>query len=129
MTDAPPPPASSSDLRTIAIVLYCLSLAGFLTGGLTSLVALILGLVKRADATGTPYESHFEFANWTNVWCLVGAISIAIVGTLLLIVIVGFLVWWIGFLLLAIWYLIRNVVGLIRLMDDQPIAAPRGWLI
>lgn len=128
-TDLPPPPRSHEELRTLAIVIYALSLAGFLTGGLTSLAALIIGLVKRPEAAGTPYESHFEFANWTNVWGLVGCVVIAIAGLLLMIVLIGFVVWFVGFPLLAIWYLVRNVVGLIRLMDNQPIAAPRGWFI
>lgn len=113
----------------MALVLYVLSLAGFFTCGLTSLVALIIGLVKKDEYRGTIYESHFEFANWTNIWMLVAGIAVTIVGTLLLIVLIGFIILPLGLGLLAIWYLVRLVVGLLKLMDNKPIDNPRTLFI
>lgn len=123
-----PAPAPSDSGKNMALVLYILSLAGFFTGGLTSVVALIIGLMKKDEYRGTIYESHFEFANWTNIWMLVAGIAITIIGMLLMIVLIGFIILPLGLGLLAIWYLVRLVMGLMKLMDNQPIANPRGWL-
>lgn len=60
MTIEPGPASAPSDNgKNMALVLYILSLAGFFTGGLTSLVALIIGLVKRMStaAPSTPATS------------------------------------------------------------------------
>lgn len=124
-----PAPAPSDSGKNMALVLYVLSLAGFFTCGLTSLVALIIGLVKKDEYRGTIYESHFEFANWTNIWMLVAGIAVTIVGTLLLIVLIGFIILPLGLGLLAIWYLVRLVVGLLKLMDNKPIDNPRTLFI
>jgi uncharacterized membrane protein len=122
MTIEPGPASAPSDSgKNMALVLYILSLAGFLTGGLTSLVALIIGLVKKDEYRGTIYESHFEFANMSNIWGLVGCI----IGTILLFLLIGFLV----LPLVAIWYLVRLVVGLMKLMENKPIDNPRTLLI
>lgn len=126
--DPGPAPVSTDSHKTLTIIIYVLSLAGFVTGGLTSIVALIIGLVKKEEVRGTIYESHFEFANWTNIWMLVAGIAITIVGTLLMIVLIGFIILPIGLLLLAIWYGVRLVMGLIKLMDNRPIDNPRGFL-
>ena len=124
-----PAPAPSDSGKTIVLVMYILSLAGFFTGGLTSLIALILGLVKKDEYRGTVYESHFEFVNWTNIWMLIAGIAVTIVGTLLLIVLIGFIILPLGLGLLAIWYLVRLVVGLLKLMDNKPIDNPRTLFI
>ena len=126
--DPGPAPVTTDSHKTLTIIIYVLSLAGFVTGGLTSIVALIIGLVKKDEVRGTIYESHFEFANWTNIWMLVAGIAITIVGTLLMIVLIGFIILPIGLLLLAIWYGVRLVMGLIKLMDNRPVDNPRGFL-
>ncbi len=118
--DPGPAPTTSDSNKTLTIILYVLSLAGFLTGGLTSLVALVIGLVKKDDARGTVYESHFEFVNMTNIGGLVGFI----VGFILLFLVIGLLV----LPLVSIWYLVRLVLGLIKLMDNRPIDNPRSFL-
>lgn len=115
--------------KTLAIIIYVLSLAGFVTMGLTSIVALVIGLIKKDEVRGTIYESHFEFANWTNIWAIVASIAITIVGTVLLIVLIGFLILWLGFLALAVWYGVRLILGLIKLTNNQPIANPRSFLL
>lgn len=121
-------PVTTDSHKTLTLIIYVLSLAGFVTGGLTSIVALVIGLVKKDEVRGTIYESHFEFANWTNIWMLVAGLAITIVGTLLMIVLIGFIILPIGLLLLAIWYGVRLVMGLIKLMDNRPIDNPRGFL-
>ena len=126
--DPGPSPVTTDSHKTLAIIIYVLSLAGFVTGGITSIVALVIGLIKKDEVRGTIYESHFEFTNWTNIWMLVAGLAITIVGTLLMIVLIGFIILPIGLLLLAIWYGVRLVMGLIKLMDNRPIDNPRGFL-
>lgn len=126
--DPGPTPATTDSHKTLTIIIYALSLAGFVTGGLTSIVALVIGLVKKDEVRGTIYESHFEFANWTNIWMLVAGLAITIVGSLLMIVLIGFIVLPIGLVLLAVWYGVRLVMGLIKLMDNRPVDNPRGFL-
>lgn len=58
------------NLRGIVLALYLLFIAGFFTGTLTFIVALIMGHVKKNDAVGTVYHSHIIwFLNtcWTNI--------------------------------------------------------------
>lgn len=132
MSQEPDPPytvPAGNDAKTLAIVLYALSIAGFVTGGLTSLVALIIGLIKISDVRGTVYESHFELVNLTNIWGLAAGVALTIIGTLLMIVLIGFIVLPLGALALAAWYLARLVIGLMKLMDDKPIDNPRTWLV
>lgn len=136
-TDAAPPPpppqqpqpSQPIDMKTWAIILYSLSLAGVVTGGITSLVALIIGYVKRDEAAGTPYASHFEFSNLTNLWGLLAGIGIFVVGTILVFLIIGIFLMPLAYVLLGAWYLVRMVIGLVRLLDNKPIDNPRTLLI
>ena len=98
MTDTPgqfPPPyqgAADSErlngLRTLTHVLYALYAVHWLTGGVTGLIAIIINYVKRADASGTPYDAHFEWQIRT-FW---RALIAYVIGIALLVVGVGFLV-------------------------------------
>lgn len=126
--DHGPTPVTGDSHKTLTIIIYVLSLAGFVTGGITSIIALVIGLVKKNDVRGTIYESHFEFANWTNIWMIVAGIAIWIVGTLLMLVLIGFVVLPIALVLLAVWYGVRLILGLIKLMDNRPVDNPRGFL-
>ena len=134
-----PPPVSpndaaggASDLRSLAIVCYVLFLLASVNG-LSAIVGVIIAYVKRRDATGTIWHSHF--ANLILVfWVMVGA---AILGFLTWPIAIGaFLVAWpvfwppaltipfaFGFLifpLFAIWYLYRVIRGLVRASDERP---------
>lgn len=110
----------SDDSRTITIVLYVLSGLGLFTGGLTTIAALIVGLVKKGDTAGTIYASHFDYLNMTNL--------ITIVAGLLFFVLVFLLVGIPLLLLLTVWYIVRLVLGLIKLMKDKPIPNPSSLL-
>ena len=121
-------PVASDSHKTLTIIIYVLSLAGFVTAGVTSIIALVIALVKQNEVRGTVYGSHFDYIVWTNIWMLVAGLAITIVGTLLMIVLIGFIILPIGLLLLAIWYGVRLILGLIKLMDNRPIDNPRGFL-
>ncbi|MFM8610104.1 MAG: DUF4870 family protein [Burkholderiaceae bacterium] len=114
-------PAHSAEqlasLRRLTLVTYVLySLAWF--NGLSAVVAVIINYVKRDDARGTLYESHFTWQIrtfwWGLLWGVLGAITVWI---------------GIGFLVLgaaAIWSIYRIVKGWLYWNDRKPLPVPGG---
>lgn len=72
-------PAHQENLRNIVLALYIMFVAGFFTGGLTFIVALIMAHVKKSDSVGTIYQSHVS-SYLTVAWVNMG--TIVIVGPL-----------------------------------------------
>ncbi len=101
----------------MAIAAYILHLLGAITG-ILSIVALIINYVKRGD-DGTMMDSHHSWMIrtfwWAILWCL-------LIGASYLVVI-GFAVGWIGFLIVWIWYIYRHIRGLIYLSEDRSMPA------
>ena len=125
--------APASD-KTTVIVVYALYLAGFLTAGLTTLVGLVMTYALRGGASPTA-RSHYVFLArtfWKGLlWATVGWVFL-IIGLPLLIILIGIplllaakLVW----VLAAVWYGARCIMGLIAAVDDRPYGAPRSWLV
>lgn len=110
-------------LNTVGVVSYVLHLvvavAGVIPGaqvGVTLLlVALIIDLVKRADAQGTWHESHFR---WRLRSLLVaGALYLLTLPLWLLMVMPGVLAWW----LISLWFLYRIIKGMVRMNAGQTV--------
>ena len=117
MTDAahayPPRPVPDHEsLRTMAIIVYALMLASFVSMHTAGIVAVILAYVKRGDARGTIWETHFD-AVISTFWI---SLIVLIVAIPLCFVVIGIPILF-G---LAIWYLYRNIKGLVRAIDGQP---------
>jgi uncharacterized membrane protein len=117
MTDAahayPPRPVPDHEsLRTMAIIVYALMLASFVSMHTAAIVAVILAYVKRGDARGTIWETHFD-AVISTFWI---SLIVLIVAVPLCFVLVGIPI----LFALAIWYLYRNIKGLVRAIDGQP---------
>ena len=89
--------------------------------GWPSIIAVIINYVKRGDARGTWLESHFTWQIRTFWLALLWACIVAIVGTLLLIVVVGLAIWIIGLFALGVWAIYRIVRGWLRLQNRQPV--------
>ena len=75
-------------------------------------MAIVINYIKREDAAGTLYESHFAWQIrsfwWGLAWAVVGTIT-AIIG-------IGFLI--LG--ALVIWLIYRMVKGLLFWNDHKP---------
>ncbi len=108
-------------LNTIGTISYVLHLvvavAGVIPGaqvGVTLLlVALIIDLIKRGDATGTWHESHF---NWRlRTLLIAGVLYLVTLPLWLLFVFPGMVAWW-G---ISIWFLYRIIKGMIRMNAGQ----------
>ena len=125
MTDeTPPPPPRETDRwlepgKTNVQVVYVLYLVGFVIG-ITSIVGLVLAYINRGKAGGW-IESHYTWAIRTFWLGLLGAF----VSMLLMIVVIGMLT----MLLVALWVIIRTVVGLQKLGRNEPIDNPQSWLL
>jgi uncharacterized membrane protein len=110
-TSGPVTATSDESLRTFTIVVYALYLAAF-CNGFTALIGVILAYVKRADARGTPYESHFTNAIevfWVGLVVSLAAIPLLFLFGLGIIVYCG----------LVVWYLYRTIKGLVRTLESR----------
>lgn len=107
--------ATEEQNKSITQVIYGLYAAGYFTGGLTSIAAIIMNYVKRDDVAGTLYESHFRWQIRTFWFSLLwGAIS-----TILTFIVIGI----IGWIALFVWGIYRIVVGWLRLSEGKPMYA------
>ncbi len=135
MTDATvvrePDPSLVTTLH-ITYALHALGLAigafgtatvvGMFLFGWPSIIAVIINYVKRGDAKGTWLESHFDWQIQTFWYALVASILIFFAGLLLVIVLVGFAIWVLGFFALGLWAIYRIASGWLRLRDHRAIA-------
>jgi uncharacterized membrane protein len=99
-------------LRTLTTVVYALQAAGFFVGGITWIVAVVVNYVKRDEAAGTLYESHFRWQIRTFWFGLLWAV----IGGLLALVLVGFAILFAA----AVWLIYRIVKGWLNLNDGKP---------
>lgn len=116
VTDSARPPMISN--YGLAMVVYILYLAGFITG-VSAVVGLIIAWVQieRADPVS---RSHFQFqirTFWIGLaYIVVGVITLHVgIGALILL-------WWI------VWTAMRCVKGLLALNAGEPIADPESFL-
>lgn len=108
------------NLKTLTLVTYGLFALGYLTSGLFSfatLAALIIIYLKRADAAGTLYASHFDWLINTFLWSLLWlALSF-------LTVFIG--IGWLGLIATVVWVLYRLIKGFLALIDGKPVVPSR----
>ena len=119
MTSTDPVPRSPTVSNTqLALVVYVLYFVGYFTG-ITMIVGVIIAHVQ--IGSGDPLlDSHYRF-QFRTFW--IGVLYF-IVGTILLFVLIGFLVyaWW------FVWSLIRNIKGILALNENRPVPNPGSWM-
>ncbi|TWG83501.1 putative membrane protein [Cupriavidus gilardii J11] len=103
-------------LRKLTHILYALYAIFWLTGGITALIAIIINYIKRDDARGTLYATHFTWQIrsfwWSVAWTVVGGVLFATV--------VGIPLAFAAWALLSLWILYRIVKGWLYLNDSKP---------
>ena len=103
-----------ASLKTITQVVYALQALSFAFGA-TALVGLIINYVKRDDAAGTLYQSHFDWQIRTFWWGLLwGVLGFILIFALGLGLIVLFVAW--------VWAIYRVVKGWLKLTEGKPVA-------
>ena len=115
-TDVSPQQAEAN--RTITLTVYILHAASLVSGGIASLVAVIINYVKRDDVAGTQYADHFEWQIRT-FW---RALIAYVIGFALMFVVVGFVIMFVTW----IWTLYRIIKGWLYLNDNKTLD-PQAW--
>ena len=132
--DLTPGTAAGSDARTMLLVIYGLYLAGFITGGITSIVGVVLAYVGRGSAPAWA-DSHYDFqirTFWLTVLAAVVLTVFAIVSVPLILVLVGLaMLLLVGplFMALAVWYGLRCAIGLNHALNSRPYPNPHTLMI
>lgn len=101
------------------ILIYILYLVGFVIG-VTALVAIVLAHVNRGRSQAW-VETHYTWAIRT-FWI---GLLYSLISTLLLVVGIGFLL----YIVVAIWVIVRCVIGLQQVTREQPIKNPQSWIV
>jgi len=119
-----PPPARQTDRwlepgQTNALVVYILYLVGLVIG-ISGLVGLVIAYVNRGKASGF-VETHYTWQIRTFwIGLLYAAISIV-----LMLLAVGFVLAF----AVAVWFIVRCIMGIQALQRGEPIKNPQSWLI
>ena len=111
-TGAPQQEFASGDTRVLSIITYGLLLAGWPTLHLATIAAVILAYIKRGEARGTIWESHFSnviHTFWISL--LIGVVVFPLCLVLIGIPLMG---------LLIVWFLYRTIKGLVQAIDNKP---------
>lgn len=106
------------DTRVTQII-YVLYLAGLITGSVTTLIGAIMAYVYRSDASPWLREHYRYLIRTFWIGTLYGCIAflLGVIG-------IGFLI----MPLLALWLIVRCVIGLKAVRADQAPAKPNTWL-
>ena len=127
MTETPTPKPSSSPVQsggfdanrpTIISILY---LGGFITGGLGTLIGIVLAHVWKGEAHDPWMASHFDYLIRT-FW--IGFV-VSIIGLVLSIVLIGIPL----LIATAVWVGVRSVMSLIKAQRQEPMPDPETLLI
>lgn len=113
-------------LHAISVLIGVITAAGVLGSflfGIPSIIAVIMNYARRSEVHGTWLESHFRWQIRT-FWgaAAVGVVSFAISAPLML-VLIGFVLWWALVTLTGLWVLYRVVRGWLCLRDARAMYA------
>ncbi|MBZ0163267.1 MAG: hypothetical protein K8H74_11195 [Notoacmeibacter sp.] len=100
-------------------IVYVLYLAGFAIG-ITPIVGVVIAYINRGKAGGW-VESHYTWAIRTFWIAVAGAVA----SFILMFVAVGFLL----MIAIAVWIIVRCVIGLQKASREEAIADPESWWI
>ena len=102
-----------ASLKTITQVVYALQALSF-AFGVTALIGLVINYIKREDAAGTLYQSHFDWQIrtfwWGLLWSVLGFVLIFAFGLGLVVL---FVAW--------VWAIYRVVKGWLKLTEGKPV--------
>jgi uncharacterized membrane protein len=111
-------------LHAFAVVMGLATTAATVVGGfifsIPSIVAVIMNYARRSEVRGTWLESHFTWQIRTFWYALLWAAIVGLIGLVLMVVLIGFVVWWAGGLALGLWIVYRVARGWIALRDRRP---------
>jgi uncharacterized membrane protein len=119
--DQNPTPLSSifSDERQMAIIIYILYLAGFATGGVATVVGVVLAHLNR-DGSPEWLRSHYTLlirTFWIGLlyYCVSFICVFILIGVPMLAAV-------------TVWFIVRCALGVNRLMKMEAYPTPESWL-
>lgn len=121
---------STTEDRTMPAICYALYLLGFATGGLTTIVGVILAHVQQSTA-GPDMRSHYTLlirTFWIGLAVAVAGAVVMGVGAILAFILIGFPIMALAGIIWAvatIWFVVRCIVGLVYLSRGE--AYPRPY--
>ena len=96
------------------------TVVGSFVCGLPSIIAVIMNYVRRRDARGTFLDSHFSWQIRTFWFAALWTVLIWAVSLPLMLVLIGFPIFFVGFGVLTIWIVYRVLRGWLALRDRRP---------
>lgn len=129
MTNAGPPAPSDNQGRgpeiarsiDLLLVTYIAYLIGLISGGVGSLVGVVIAYLKRDDEVGTWRESHYI---WLIRTFWIGLLYAAI-GFLTLIILIGKII----LFATVVWFIVRLVKGWVAYGKEMPIDNAESWFV
>lgn len=106
--------------KTNLQIIYVLYLVSFIFGGLTALIGLVIAYINRGKSEAW-LESHYT---WLIRTFWIGVLYV-LAGVILSLLLIGFLI----LLAVAVWVIIRCVIGLQALGRGEPIQNPQSWVL
>lgn len=103
-------------LRNAALIAWISYAVGLATSWITGPIGFIIALVKKGDAVGTVYESHFDALIRSGILVFLGYT----IGWIFVFTFIGAII---GFPILAITWIYNVYVvvkGMLRLLDGRP---------
>ncbi|MET0988400.1 MAG: hypothetical protein ABW034_23620 [Steroidobacteraceae bacterium] len=113
-------------LHAASVLIGVFTAAGVLTSflfGIPSIIGVVMNYARRPEARGTWLESHFRWQIRTFwIAAAIGLVSF-IVSAPLMLVLIGFVLWWALVTLTGMWVFYRVVRGWLRLRDGREMYA------
>ena len=97
------------------------TIVGSFLFGLPSIIAVIMNYVRRSDVHGTFLESHFRWQIRTFWFALLWVVLVTALSAPFMLVLIGFVTWWIGCVCVGIWVIYRILRGWLALRDQRPV--------
>jgi uncharacterized membrane protein len=89
--------------------------------GVPSIIAVVMNYLRRDDARGTWLESHFSWQLRTFWFALFWVVLIFLLSLPLFLVLIGFLTFPVGIIIVGIWVIYRVARGWLKLKDGRPV--------
>ena len=136
--DLNPGADADANARLLTSIIYGLYLAGFVSGGLTTIAGVIMAYVVTGSAPAWA-KSHYTFQIWTFWLALLMLLLLIpfmilwfVTGAILSIVLIGIPMLVFGVLLVFVpfvWFAARCAVGLSYSVQSQPYPRPKTLLV
>ncbi len=114
-------------LHAFGVVMGVLSTATTVVGGfvfgLPSLIAVVMNYMKRSEARGTSLEPHFTWQLRTFWFAVLWGVVLGTVSLALAVILIGFVTWYVGALVLGAWIIYRVARGWLALQENRSPAA------